>query len=127
MHVLNVERHLNKATVSRNMKVLTLGRSPLHTSHVRIHLKTVDLRSRMKVKSGSKTILSILIYQWQFQCQFSIHQLTMAISIPIVFLVQCQWQYQYQLFQNAKSMAMSIPIVIEVQCQYQLFVNQYQL
>ena len=77
----------------------------------------------MKVKSGSKTILSILC-QWQSQYQFFPRSMSMAISIPIVFLVQCQWQYQYQLFQNAKSMAMSIPIVIEVQCQYQLFVNQ---
>ena len=42
-HALNVEKHLHKGVVSRNMKVPTLVKSPLHASHVRIHLNTADV------------------------------------------------------------------------------------
>ena len=49
MHALNVERHLNKAIVSRNMKVATLGKSSLHALNVERHLNKAMVSRNMKV------------------------------------------------------------------------------
>ncbi len=62
-HALNVEKHLHKGVVSRNMKVPTLVKSPLHASHVRIHLNTADVLRSMTAPTGKEPFSCTTYYK----------------------------------------------------------------